>query len=75
MKSSPQAIVAISDHAVGFAGAAVPAVGFRGPLRKPLEERENKTYCLIRPLRPKSRRADGRATPNRHEHSGSVPAL
>ena len=73
MKNSPQAIVAISDHTVGFAGTAVPAVGFRGPLRKPFEERENKTYCLIRPVRPKSRRAEGRAAVSRHEHGGSVP--
>jgi hypothetical protein len=73
MKKNPHAFVAIADHTVGFAGTAVPAVGFRGPLRKSVEKRENKTYCLIRPLRPKSRRTDGRAKVGRQEHGGSAP--
>ncbi len=73
MKKNSLAFVAIADHTVGFAGTAVPAVGFRGPLRKSVEKREKKTYCQIRPLRPKSRRMDGRATVGRHEHGGSTP--
>jgi hypothetical protein len=50
MKKNPHAFVAIADHTVGFAGTAVPAVGFRGPLRKSVEKRENKTELLAKVL-------------------------